>query len=108
MDFDAGIEIVGFINVNIDNGSKVDYVLNEKVSKCANNSMTFVSNSFLAKKEQPKQTRDGACSPVQELMVPVPSSSHHGYKHPQQSHKYPYSSHLQVCFFIQSRLILMK
>ena len=64
MDFDSGVEIVGYINVNIDCGSKVDYVLNEKVSKSTNNSMTFVSNSFLAKKDQPKQTRDGACSPV--------------------------------------------
>ncbi|GFN80574.1 Zinc finger and BTB domain-containing protein 14 [Plakobranchus ocellatus] len=67
MDFDSGIEIVGYINVNIDCGSKVDYVLNEKVLKSTTNSMTFVSNSFLAKKDVPKQTRDGACSPIPEL-----------------------------------------
>ncbi|CAL1530101.1 unnamed protein product [Lymnaea stagnalis] len=66
MEFDSGIEIVGYINVNIDSGSKVDYVLNEKVLKSTTNSMTFVSNSFLAKKDQPKQTRDGACSPVSD------------------------------------------
>ncbi|GFR98420.1 zinc finger and BTB domain-containing protein 14 [Elysia marginata] len=67
MDFDSGIEIVGYININIDCGSKVDYVLNEKVLKSTTNSMTFVSNSFLAKKDTPKQTRDGACSPIPEL-----------------------------------------
>ncbi|CAG5136839.1 unnamed protein product [Candidula unifasciata] len=70
MDFDTGIEIVGYINVNIDCGSKVDYVLNEKVLKSTTNSMTFVSNSFLAKKDQPKQTRDGTCSPIPELNPP--------------------------------------
>lgn len=85
MDFDSGIEIVGYINVNIDCGSKVDYVLNEKVLKSTTNSMTFVSNSFLARKDQPKQTRDGACSPIPELnqspaMSPVQSRSR-GYFH---------------------------
>lgn len=69
MDFDSGIEIVGYININIDRGSKVDYVLNEKVLKSTTNSMTFVSNSFLAKKEQAKQTRDGACSPIPQPLV---------------------------------------
>lgn len=67
MDFDSGIEIVGYINVNIDSANKVDYVLHEKVLKSTTNSMTFVSNSFLARKEQPKQTRDGACSPVFDM-----------------------------------------
>ncbi|GFN92122.1 hypothetical protein PoB_001862800 [Plakobranchus ocellatus] len=67
MDFDSGIEIVGYINVNIDCGSKADYVLNEKVLKSTTNTMTFVSNSFLAKKDQPKQTRDGACSPIPQF-----------------------------------------
>lgn len=72
MDFDSGIEIVGYINVNIDSGSKVDYVLNEKVLKSTTNSMTFVSNSFLARKEQPKQTRDGACSPMPDVNQQTP------------------------------------
>ena len=65
MEFDSGIEIVGYINVNIDSGSTMDYVLNEKVQKSQNNSMTFVSNSFFAKKE--KQLKDGSCSPIHEL-----------------------------------------
>ncbi|GFS10791.1 hypothetical protein ElyMa_006655700 [Elysia marginata] len=84
MDFDSGIEIVGYINVNIDCGSKVDYVLNEKVSKSTNNSMTFVSNSFLAKKNQPKQTRDGACSPIHQFESQPHSAPYHrmrGFSH---------------------------
>jgi len=86
MDFENGIEIVGFINVNIDSGSKVDYVLNEKVQKSTNNSMTFVSNSFLAtKKDQPKPTRDESCSPVPELMNTFPSNQQtSSYQYPHQ------------------------
>jgi len=53
MDFDTGIEIMGYIAVNIDSGStKVDYVLNELVKRRDDNSMHFESNSFLAKKDQ--------------------------------------------------------
>ena len=85
MDFDSGIEIDGYINVNIDCGSKVYYVLNEKVQKSANNSMTFVSNSFLAKKDQTKPTRDGACSPVQELQsLPPAGFQSYPYAPPQR------------------------
>lgn len=83
MDFDSGIEIVGYINVNIDSGSKVDYVLNEKVLKSTTNSMTFVSNSFLARKEHPKQVRDGACSPIFEMNQQSPAFQNRarGYFH---------------------------
>ena len=86
MDFDSGIEIVGYININIDSGSKVDYVLNEKVLKSTTNSMTFVSNSFLAKKDVPKQTRDGACSPIPELR-PLPQTPYYrgAYQGPRSS-----------------------
>ncbi|RUS81534.1 hypothetical protein EGW08_010704 [Elysia chlorotica] len=86
MDFDSGIEIVGYININIDSGSKVDYVLNEKVLKSTTNSMTFVSNSFLAKKDVPKQTRDGACSPIAELR-PLPQTPYYrgAYQGPRSS-----------------------
>ena len=78
MDFDSGIEIIGYINVNIDSGSNVDYVLNEKVQKSRDNSMTFVSNSFLAKKDKTKQLRDGVCSPVPELQETYSYSSQAG------------------------------
>ena len=93
MEFDSGIEIVGYINVNIDHGSKVDYVLNEKVQKGHNNSMTFVSNSFLAKKDLLKQSRDSTCSPVQDLQFPsYPySSQRDSYLHP-GAHR-PYSQY---------------
>ena len=96
MDFDSGIEIGGYIYVNIDNSNKVDYVLNEKVNKGANNSMTFVSNSFLAKKDPLKQTRDGSCSPVLELQsnsLPLHSRYKGSFHH---SSGYPYSSQSHV------------
>ena len=70
MDFESGIEIVGYINVNVDCGNKIDYVLNEKVNRSVDNAMTFVSNSFLAQKNPIKQYRDQSCSPVQESEIP--------------------------------------
>jgi len=90
IDFSNEIEIVGFINVSIDQGGqKVDYVLNEKVEKSANSVMIFESNSFLAKKEQPKKTRDGYCSPVKELANINQQSfsyQHHGNSDGNSSH----------------------
>lgn len=69
MDFNIGIELIGHININIDSENCVDCVLNEKVRRHSeNNSMTFISNSFLAKKE--KAQVDGSCSPIPELMSP--------------------------------------
>lgn len=92
MDFDSGIEIVGYININIDSGSKVDYVLNEKVLKSTTNSMTFVSNSFLAKKDAPKQTRDDACSPIPELRSQPQTPYHRGaYQGPRSSMHFTHS-----------------
>ena len=55
--------------------------------------MTFVSNSFLAKKEQEKRLRDGSCSPVKELQVPQfaqPTPNHSRF------HKGAYSSSSRV------------
>ncbi|KAH9489670.1 hypothetical protein Btru_056296 [Bulinus truncatus] len=100
MDFDTGIEIVGYINVSIDCGRKVDYVLNERVLKSNTNSMTFVSNSFLAKKEQTKQTRDGACSPVPELStLPATPPSYSG------RFRSSYPSHAGTSSFSQSYVL---
>lgn len=103
MDFDSGIEIVGYINVNIDSGSKVDYVLNEKVLKSTTNSMTFVSNSFLAKKEPQKQSRDGACSPIPHLSAisSYPSGSHLSSQYHRTVSQVP--SHAQVAGGSQKR-----
>lgn len=82
MDFDAGIEIVGYIHVNIDANSRVDYVLNERVEKNPDTSMKFLSNSFLAKKEKEKVVRDGACSPVQELNMHPYGASNRNFNQP--------------------------
>ena len=71
MEFDTGIEIVGHININIDSYTKADYVLNEKVEKSTNNSVTFFSNSFLAKKDDPRQTSEKSCSPIPELRLDI-------------------------------------
>ena len=62
MEFDCDIEIMGYININIDHGNKVDCVLDEKVLKNSNKHVTFVSNSFLAQKKQLKETCDQSCS----------------------------------------------
>ena len=95
MDFDSGIEIGGYIYVSVDRGNKLDYVLNEMVEKSDNNSMKFISNSYLSKKDQQKQTRDGACSPVLELQMQSSASNRHSYQYSgNQNHRssYPHSS----------------
>jgi len=96
MEFNSGIEIIGYINLNIDSGVRVDYVLNEKVHKSSpDHSMTFVSNSFLAKKDPNKKTQDRSCSPVSELNASSPSDASNNGKglYDQQSTYHPYSSH---------------
>jgi len=102
MDFDSGIEIGGYIYVKIDSESKADYVVDEKVQKSTDNSMKFVSNSFLALKDKTKPTRDGSCSPVQELQTPImPPSSfnqrvpHHQFMGGHHPIDRPYSHHMK-------------
>ena len=98
MDFDSGIEIGGYIYVSVDRGHKVDYVLDEMVQKSDNNSMKFISNSYLSKKDKQKQMRDGSCSPVLELQRPSytsPAYQRNSYQYPntpQHRSSYPYSS----------------
>ncbi|KAK7107681.1 hypothetical protein V1264_015563 [Littorina saxatilis] len=61
VDFDAGVELVGHIYLNVDTGKKIDYVLNESVCKNGANVVKFTSNSYHAqpvekqKKETPKK-----------------------------------------------------
>ena len=55
VEFDNGVEVIGHIYLNVDTGKKIDYVLNEKVCKTDQNSVTFISNSFHATPaEKPK------------------------------------------------------
>ncbi|KAL8613314.1 hypothetical protein ACOMHN_052554 [Nucella lapillus] len=55
LEFQNGIEIIGHINLNVDKGSSLDYILKEKVCKNAENSTLFISNSFHA---EPKQEQE--------------------------------------------------
>jgi len=48
VEFDNGVEVIGHIYINVDTGKKIDYILNEKVCKNDQNSVTFISNSFHA------------------------------------------------------------
>jgi len=48
VEFDNGVEVIGHIYINVDTGKKIDYILNEKVCKTDQNSVTFISNSFHA------------------------------------------------------------
>ncbi|XP_005089566.1 hypermethylated in cancer 2 protein isoform X21 [Aplysia californica] len=55
VEFDNGVEVIGHIYLNVDTGKKIDYILNEKVCKTDENSVTFISNSFHAQPaEKPK------------------------------------------------------
>ncbi|KAL8567886.1 hypothetical protein ACOMHN_059008 [Nucella lapillus] len=46
MDFSDNIEIIGHINLRIDNRQKFDYIVNEQVSKKGGESTVFLSNSY--------------------------------------------------------------
>ena len=48
LEFHSGIEIIGHINLMVDKGTSLDYILKEKVCKNAENSTLFISNSFHA------------------------------------------------------------
>lgn len=55
VEFDNGVEVIGHIYLSVDTGKKIDYILNEKVCKTDQNSVTFISNSFHAQPaEKPK------------------------------------------------------
>lgn len=55
VEFNTGVEVIGHIYLSVDTGKKIDYILNEKVCKTDENSVTFISNSFHAQPaEKPK------------------------------------------------------
>ena len=87
VDFEAGIEIMGYINVKIDSGSNsVDYVLKEKVQKSTDTSMDFLSNSFLAKQDKNLKQQDGVCSSI-------PESQQQSFLFASHSASYKHDSH---------------
>ena len=51
LDFDSDVAIVGYLNIIIDDGQKIDCVLSEKVKQVTNNSISVISDSFLAKRQ---------------------------------------------------------
>jgi hypothetical protein len=52
LNFEDGVEIIGHINLSVDRGSRLHYILEEKVCKNEENSTLFISNSFHAQKEK--------------------------------------------------------
>uniref|UniRef100_A0A0B7B0M5 C2H2-type domain-containing protein n=1 Tax=Arion vulgaris TaxID=1028688 RepID=A0A0B7B0M5_9EUPU len=55
VEFDSGVQVIGHLYLSVDTGKTIDYVLNEKVCKTDENSVTFISNSFHAQPaEKPK------------------------------------------------------
>ena len=68
--FDSGMEIVGYINFNIDRSTKLHYVLDERVERSINDSVTYDSNSFLAQ-------RKDVDVPVSVIPHPVQAVSTH-------------------------------
>ncbi|XP_076465103.1 uncharacterized protein LOC143296877 isoform X15 [Babylonia areolata] len=61
LDFQNGVEIIGHINLSVDKGNSLDYILKEKVCKNAENSTLFISNSFHAE-PKPEQEVSGKTS----------------------------------------------
>ena len=88
INFEKSIKITGYINVEIDESGLIDYVLNEKVGKREDNAMTFVSKSFLAKKDEPKLLKDGSCSPIKELTGQNYYQPYSSYQNHSDQHSY--------------------
>ncbi|BFY98966.1 hypothetical protein BsWGS_02006 [Bradybaena similaris] len=64
VEFNSGVEVIGHIYLSVDTGKKIDYILNEKVCKTDENSVTFISNSFHAQPaEKPKPPVKAAPTP---------------------------------------------
>ncbi|XP_055898592.1 uncharacterized protein LOC106079054 isoform X7 [Biomphalaria glabrata] len=73
VEFNSGVEVIGHIYLNVDTGKKIDYILNEKVCKTDENSVTFISNSFHAQPaERPKPTPKGFSEPSAKSEVAEP------------------------------------
>lgn len=67
MEFNVGVEINGYIHIDVDRDKTFDYVLNEKLQRKTNESMAFVSNSFFAKKDEHKKVKDVPFSSVSDM-----------------------------------------
>ncbi|XP_076460640.1 uncharacterized protein LOC143293559 isoform X1 [Babylonia areolata] len=57
LEFQNGIEIIGHINLSVDKGGSLDYILKEKVCRNAENSTLFISNSFYAESKAEEITQ---------------------------------------------------
>ncbi|CAL1527337.1 unnamed protein product [Lymnaea stagnalis] len=67
VEFNSGVEVIGHIYLNVDTGKKIDYILNEKVCKTDENSVTFISNSFHAQPaEKPKPSPKGSSDHIKQ------------------------------------------
>lgn len=67
LDFHNGIEIIGHINLNVDKGSSLHYILEEKVCKNEENSTLFISNSFHAQNHKPDAKAKGKDSQAAQV-----------------------------------------
>ncbi|XP_059147035.1 uncharacterized protein LOC131934882 isoform X16 [Physella acuta] len=68
VEFNSGVEVIGHIYLNVDTGKKIDYILNEKVCKTDENSVTFISNSFHAQPaEKPKPSLKNSSDSTNKL-----------------------------------------
>lgn len=90
VEFDNGVEVIGHIYLSVDTGKKIDYILNEKVCKTDENSVTFISNSFHAQPaEKPKPTskksRPDVDSKSQDDTVEIDSDSNNSQTEPKST-----------------------
>lgn len=70
VEFDTGVQVIGHLYLSVDTGKTIDYILNEKVCKTDENSVTFISNSFHAQpaeRPKPPGKRQGKDSDKTEL-----------------------------------------
>ncbi|XP_076460635.1 uncharacterized protein LOC143293558 isoform X2 [Babylonia areolata] len=91
LEFQNGIEIVGFINLSVDKGNSVDCVLKEKVCKTAENATSFISNSYHAK-PLPEEAPSGNSQPGNQTAPDANSPSRNRRSSETRDSQFPHPS----------------
>ncbi|XP_059163359.1 uncharacterized protein LOC131946536 isoform X11 [Physella acuta] len=107
VEFDNGVQVIGHLYLSVDTGKTIDYILNEKVCKTDENSVTFISNSFHAQPaERPKphkKSHDKAESKSEEVNESIlgqaePKSTNYGTLPHRGAQNSPHSQNLKRSF----------
>ncbi|XP_055895450.1 uncharacterized protein LOC106064207 isoform X14 [Biomphalaria glabrata] len=112
VEFDSGVQVIGHLYLSVDTGKTIDYILNEKVCKTDENSVTFISNSFHAQpaerpKAQGKKIIEKDSKPEDandnQTSLPEPKSTNFGTLPTRGAQNSPHSQNFKRAFSPSSK-----